>query len=352
MHKYNRGGVFFPRKAPSLKTDTIRFTISEIMAIRKKRAKKSVTKRISFKSRTPKRKSRRRKSFLPGLTRILKVFAVGCLSAAVGIGFVFVIWVGFTSLDEYVKKNIPVWEKASTLKLMDAPPWVNESLKKKIYAAAAPRGDFIPNEEAARLVQKNLAQAAAWLDDVKVQTTHDSIQITGRWRRPLALVKSGLSKFYVDSEMVVLDFVPLPNIPIVRVEGLPLIIRTPPAGRVWLRDDLAAAVAVLERLDRRDKDIEASQKPLLSEIDSIDVSNFEGRENSQFPHIVLYTKDNTEIIWGAEVGKWQRHLESTDEQKLAKLYSYYKKHGSLSGPVKYINLKDPQNNIPLPIDKY
>lgn len=283
--------------------------------------------------------------------RILKVFAVGCLSAAVGIGFMFVIWVGFTSLDEYVKKNVPVWENAAALKLMDPPVWINESLRNKIYASAAPRGDFIPNEETALIVQKNLAQAVAWLVDVKVQTTHDSIQITGSWRRPLALVKSGLSKFYVDSEMVVLDFVPLPNLPIVRIEGLPLILRTPPAGRVWFRDDLAAAVAILAQLEKMDKFV-TPNKPLLFEIASIDVSNFRGRENSQFPHIVLYTKDNTEIIWGAEIDAWQQHLESTDEQKLAKLYEYYRKHGSLLGGVKYINLKDPQDNIPLPIDKY
>ena len=306
---------------------------------------------MSFKGRTQKRKSRRKKDSHPSFIRILKVFVVGCISAAVGLGFMFVIWVGFTSLDEYVKNNVPVWEKAASLKLIDPPGWVNESLKNNIYASAAPRGDFIPNEETARIVQKNLAQTVAWLDEVKVQTTHDSIQISGRWRRPLALVKSGLSRFYVDSSMVVLDFVPLPNLPIVRVEGLPLLLRTPPAGQVWFRDDLAAAVAILARLERMDN-IVTPNKPLLFEIASIDVSNFKGREKSQFPHIVLYTRDNTEIIWGAEVGTWQQYLESTDEQKLAKLYEYYRKHGSLSGGVKYINLKDPQDNIPLPIDKY
>jgi len=93
-------------------------------------------------------------------------------------------------------------------------------------------------------------------------------------------------------------------------------------------------------------------KPLLYEIDRIDVGNFNGRENTQHPHIVMYAKDNTQIIWGAEVGKWQRYLESTDEQKLAKLYGYYKEYGTLSGGAKYINLRDPQDNIPLPIDKY
>jgi len=284
----------------------------------------------------------------------MKVFAVACVSAAMGIGFVFFMREGFISLENYVKKNVPNWQKESPLKLVDVPPWVNEPLQTKIYAAAAPRPNLIPNEEAARLVQKNLALTTAWLDEVTVQSTHDSIQISGKWRRPLALVRSSLNKFYVDSDMVVLDFVPLPNLHIVRVEGLPLIIKTPPLGRVWQRDDLAAAVAILANLRRMDKNV-TPEKPLLYDIASIDMSNFKGLENSRFPHIVLYTKDNTEIIWGAEIGEWQKHLESTDEQKLAKLYQYYKKHGSLLGGVtgvKYINLCDPQDNIPLPIDKY
>jgi hypothetical protein len=313
-----------------------------------------MTRRISFKGPTSKRKSRRKINYYPSLMRILKVFAVACVSAAMGIGFVFVLREGFISLENYVKKNVPVWEEGSTLKLIDVPPWVNEPLKTKIYAAAAPRPVLIPNEEAARLVEENLAQTTAWLDKVTVQSTHDSIQITGRWRRPLALVKSSLNKFYVDSDMVVLDFVPLPNLHIVRVEGLPLIIKAPRPGIVWQRDDLAAAVAILAHLQRMDK-ILTPEKPLFYDIASIDMSNFKGRTNSRFPHIVLYTKDNTEIIWGAEVGEWQKYLESTDEQKLAKLYEYYRKHGSLLAGVtgvKYINLCDPQDNIPLPIDKY
>jgi len=285
------------------------------------------------------------------LTRILKIFALACVAAAIGIGFVLVVWFGFTSLEQYVKNNIPIWEKASTLKLKDPPPWVNEPLEKKIYAAAAPNGDLIPNEETALLVQKNLAQTTAWLDEVTVQSTHDSIQITGRWRKPLALVKSSLNKFYVDSDLIGLDLVPLPNLHIVWVERLPLITKTPPPGIVWQRDDLAAAVEILAHLERMDK-LLTPEKPLLYEIASIDMSNFKGHENSRFPHIVLYTSDNTEIIWGAEVGAWQKYLESTDQQKLAKLYQYYKSHGSLLGGVKYINLRDPQDNIPLPIDKF
>ena len=279
----------------------------------------------------------------PSLKSTLKVLAVVCVLAAVGIGFVF--------LAKYVKKTVPVSEKIGSIELVGVPAWVNEPLKEKVYAAARANGeDLRLDEDAALSVQQNIERLVAWLDEAKVQTTHDSIRINGRWRKPMALVKSGLHKFYVDSELVVLDFVPMPNLPIVQVKGLSVIRKLPPPGEVWQDETIAEAVAILALLERMDKD-QALERPLLHEIDSIDVSNFNGRQNSQFPHIVLYAKGKTEIIWGAELGKWQRYLEATDEQKIAKLYGYYKEYGSLRD-VKYINLRDPQDNVPLPVDKY
>ena len=92
--------------------------------------------------------------------------------------------------------------------------------------------------------------------------------------------------------------------------------------------------------------------PRLEQIASIDVSNYKGRKHTRDPHMILNTKDDTQIIWGAEIGEWAKHLEAKDEQKLAKLYTYYMEHGSLSAGVKYINLRDPQDKVPTPIDKY
>ncbi len=278
------------------------------------------------------------------LTGILKVSAVVCVLAAAVIGFVF--------LDKYVKKAVPVSEKTGPLELVDVPAWVNEPLKEKIYAAARAYGEDLKlDEDAASSVQQNIEMQVGWLDKVKVQVTHDRLLIKARWRKPLALVKSGVQSFYVDPELVVLDFVPMPNLPIVRIRGLSITTEPPPPGKVWQKDDLAAAVAILTQLDRMDK-LVTPDSPLLYEIARLDVSNFNGRRNSRFPHIILYTKDNTEIIWGAEIGAWQRHLEATDEEKLAKLYGHYEKYGSLLNNVKYINLRYPQDNVPLPIDKY
>ncbi len=260
--------------------------------------------------------------------------------------------VGLIYLDRYRKETAPPLEGHIELELVAVPDWVNSELKQKVLKAG--RGDFEDlriDENAAGLVQQNIDRQIAWLDDVKVQTTHNAVRIEGRWRKPVGLIKAGRRSFYVDAEQVVLDFMEMPGLPIVEITGLPPIRKIPPLGEVWGGDDLAAAITLLELLERRDR-IETSQKPLLSEIDRLDVSNFDGRKNSKLPHIVLYAKDGTKIIWGAEIGKWQRYLESTDEQKIAKLYSYYREYGTLSGEAKYINLCDPQDDIPQPIDKY
>jgi len=277
---------------------------------------------------------------------------VVCVLGAIGIGVFAAVRSGFAFLDEYVRKAVPVSEKFGSLELIDVPAWVNEPLKEKIYAAARANGEDLKlDEDAARSVQNNLEREVAWLQNVTVQTTHDTIRIEAQWRRPIALVARGLRKFYVDAEMVVLDFVPMPNLPIVKVKGLSLIRKVPQPGIVWQRDDLAAAVDVLKLLWQMDEEV-TPDKPLLYEIDSIDVSNFKGLEDARFPHIVLYATDNTEITWGAEIGTSQRYLEATYKEKLAKLYGYYEEHGSLLNGVKYINLRDPQDKIPLPIDKY
>ena len=315
------------------------------MAASRKR-KKNKTKKLSFKlGGFKKRKKQRASWFGPSLIIILKVLAVVCVISGIVIGLMY--------LEKYVKETTPAATGGSiVLELADVPLWVSDQLKNKVHAAATGEG-FNPglDEDAALSIHRNLDELIVWLDEVKVLTPHDRLRVEGRWRKPLALVKSGLIKFYVDAERIVLDFVPLPELPIVEIKGLPLVTKIPPLGEVWLRDDLAAAVMILDRLNHMDNTL-TPDKPLLYEIDRIDVSNFNGRKNSRQAHIILYSKDNAQITWGAEVGKWQQHLESTDEQKLAKLYGYYKDYGTLSGGARYINLRDPRDIIPLPIDKY
>jgi len=298
-------------------------------------------KKISFKPGILKRRRHRVSWFGPSLIIILKALAVVCVISGIVIGLMF--------LEKYVKATVPVAEV--DLELAGVPLWASEELKEKVRTAAIGKAGNDSGEDIALSVRRNLDQRTAWLDDVKVRSTYDRLRVEGRWRKPIGLISLSRLKFYVDAERVVLDYVPLPELPIVEIKGLPPITKSPPTGEVWQRDDLAAAVMILDRLDHMDKTL-TPDKPLLNEIDRIDVSNFDGRHNDRDAHIILYSKDGSQIIWGAEMGKWQQHLESTDEEKLAKLYGYYKDNGTLSGGARYIYLRDPRDKIPLPIDKY
>jgi hypothetical protein len=314
------------------------------MAAKRKKTK-SKSKRISLKSPTSKRKkTKQRLRLITSLISSFKISLMVCILGGTAIGLIY--------LDRYRKETTPPMEGQVVLELVDVPAWVNDELMQKaLDAAIVDLEDLRIDENAAGLVQQNIDRRFAWLDNIKVQTTHNALLIEGRWRKPVGLIKSGKRSFYVDAEQVVLDFVEMPGIPIVEITGLAAARKTPPLGEVWEGDDLAAAITLLDRLERRDR-IETTQKPLLSEINRLDVSNYDGLKYRKLPHIVLYANDGTKIMWGAKIGEWQRYLESTDEQKIAKLYSYYKEFGTLSGGVKFINLCDPQDDIPLPIDKY
>jgi hypothetical protein len=258
----------------------------------------------------------------------------------------------FVLMDKYIQTKVFTIGRGTAVELVDVPPWVNGPLKKKVYDAALTLGDdFNLDEHAAHNLQENIASQVAWLENPQVQITHNAFRVRGRWRKPLGLIKAGTdTSFYVDADSVVLDFVPVPRLPVVTIRGIRKPASAPEPGETLEQDDLTAALALLQRLDRMDS-LVSPRRPLLFELDSIDVSNFNGRQSDKFPHIVFFARDNTQIVWGAELANWHRHLEASDEQKLAKLYSFYKEKGTLSGQVQTINLRDPQQVVQ-PIDKY
>lgn len=305
--------------------------------------RKHKKRRLSIKPRSFREKKKQMTgSHLSSLTVLWKISAVLCLFAAIVIVFML--------LEKYVNKAIPISAKSGLLELVGPPPWANEKLKQRIFDAALTDGENLKlDKDGAWSVQQNI-ESITWLENVRVQTTNDRFRIYADWRTPLAMIKFGTQKFYVDKNLVVMDFVPVQALPIIEVKGLSGH-NPPPVGEACNFDDLAAAVIILEKLNLMDKRL-TPEKPLLYEIGRIDVSNFNGRRDSRLPHIILYTTDNTEIIWGAEFGSWQRYMESKDEEKLAKLYAHYTQHGSLLGGVKYIRLCDPQDKIFQPIDKY
>jgi hypothetical protein len=306
------------------------------------RSKKIKSKRITL-ARSGQKKSR--KSFFnrQNLKFILIVAIV--LFSFVTISVVFII------LERFAGQKTKVSQSSLVPKIIDAPDWISDSLKEKTIIAAQMGIQDEPDiKKAAEASQQNITSAISWLEKVSVQITHENILISGSWRKPIGLLKSGLKTFYIDKNMYIMDYIESPKLNTVRIDGLRFVTSLR-SGKLWQADDAAAAIELLVRLDKMDTSL-FPDKPLLAEIESIDMSNYNGRENTNAPHIILYTKDKTEIIWGAETGTWQRHLEATDEEKLTNLYAYYKEYGTLIGGAKYINLQYSQQQLTLPVDKY
>jgi len=304
--------------------------------VARKKAKISIRKRVSslWRTKTKKQAAARKQT----LTAAVKVAMVMCLFVAGGAFLRYA--------EGYVRVVKPTEEGA--LVLRNVPQWANYDLKTRVVALAG--GNRFPIQaETARVVARNL-EPMSWLDDVEVEVTHDRVLVKARWRKPVAVIERGPSKFYVDVDLVVLRHMPMAHLPIVEITGVRMGL-PPSPGERFDRDDLATAVKLVDLLSRVDADLNP-KNPLLEQIARVDVSNYKGRKNHSKPHTVLYSKDGTEILWGAEIGEWAKHLEATDEQKLAKLYGYYTRFGSLSAGAKYINLHDPLDKVPQPVDKY
>ncbi len=66
--------------------------------------------------------------------------------------------------------------------------------------------------------------------------THDSVLVSARWRKPVVVIdiRETSSKIYVDQDLVVMDYMPMPHLPIVEAKGVSLNI-VPPPGQTFDR---------------------------------------------------------------------------------------------------------------------
>lgn len=299
---------------------------------------------FSFKKKLTKTEQKERSK---AVRNTLIIFAFIALAAGLTFGFIY--------MDKFVKTSYRFGKEELSLELTNVPDWVSPELEKQIVDTARKGGtDFILNEESARRVGENL-RTLAWLDNIQVSVGSKAIVVSSKYRKPIAVAAAGNEQFYIDSQAVILDYVPISKLAIVEISG----VRTDKlskrsVGEKWQSDDVAAAIELIELLDKMDREID-SNKPLLAEIKSIDMSNFNGRRSATQPHIVFFAKDGTEIKWGARIGQWHKNLEAKDEEKLAVLYNTYKEYGTIeiraAQKGSFIDLTRPQN-LSLPIDRY
>jgi hypothetical protein len=277
------------------------------------------------------KKKKKNQSRLRSILKIVVVFGVSGL----------LIWL-FVFAERYLKLHYA--DQSGPLVFADVPAWVEEPLLDMVYTTVGGR-EFVMDEHAARDIGEVL-ESVPWLDQVRVRVGPDGIRVQAKWRKPLGIVKQKQKQFYVDADLVILEDFPL-SLPLVMVKYVELGVTLRPGMQVTA-PDLAEALKLIALLDGMDQRM-APNKPLLREIDYLDMSNYLGGENRSESHIDLVAKDGTTIQWGAELGQWGKYMELSDEKKLARLYTFYKDCGyRLMGKSNYINLRDSKYEVPTP----
>lgn len=249
------------------------------------------------------------------------------------------VCIGFFYLDKYVHKSSPVAIESGPLVIAGKPDWFSSELASEIRKTAG-GSEFRLDKKAASTVAEKLINLN-WLSDLKVQTMKDSLTVYAKYRKPVATITVSGRKYYVDEELEAFKYVPVPKLAIVKITGTTL---KKPDDAV-LQEDIAAAVKLIMLLQGMDKGMKEKEDmpPLLNDIASIDVSNLNGRKSTRKSHITFYTRDDTPIYWGMQFGKTTGQIEATDQQKLAKLYNFYReKNTLLARKVKLIELRYPR----------
>ncbi|MBP8605597.1 MAG: hypothetical protein KBI46_07140 [Phycisphaerae bacterium] len=308
----------------------------------RKKAKSDTGSGGFFFQKKKRRKSGTAISWVTALKITLSIMFLTLLAAGGAVGLIY--------LERYVKEAAAAQTPTGSLKLVNSPAWLNQDWIDALVKAAGGKR-FELDDKSARQVARRLEQLS-WLTDVRVQTTPEFLEVTAIYRRPIAIVSvSRTRKFYLDADMVVLDYIPVSAIPVIEITGLAKTNVSEP-GQIWLADDAKAAVELLNWLYLMDVHFQQEQKlpkPLIDEIISVDVSNFAARKSRSAPNIVLNVKDGTRILWGAAWGQSDVYLEASEKIKVARLYEYFIDHGyTLQGSAKNIELRWLEDSIPRP----
>lgn len=305
---------------------------------KKKKNKESIFSRL-FSKKKKTRRGKKNASWVHALKVVLAVMFVTVLVAGGAVGMVY--------LDQHVKSLAAAQKPDGSLKLIDPPTWLNQQWQDTLVKTAG--GMRFPLTEQSAKVAAERLSTLSWLDNVQVQTTPEYLLVKADYRKPVAMVKANRGRvIYLDSEMRVLDYLPLTAIPIPEIQGLDSL-HIPAPGLVWKAEDAQAAVELLDWFNKMDLywlEKNKIEKPLVSDIESIDVSNFAARRSRSAPNIVLNIKDGTKIYWGAAWGKAAEFVEADDKIKLTRLYETFIGYNNtlqVRDKAKFIELRSLEN---------
>lgn len=168
-----------------------------------------------------------------------------------------------------------------------------------------------------------MLESSGWFRDApRVERIgQHTVRITGSWRRPAAVVRSGSRDHLISWEAMPMPPVFAPGgstAPIILNVGMTNIDPDLAAryARPWPGDDVRAALALLKLF---------AFKPWRKQVAAIDVGGL-----SRGGPIVLITDLETRIVWGGKPGVFHPG-EKGDDEKLARLDHYFQNDGRIDG---------------------
>ncbi len=256
------------------------------------------------------------------------------------IVMVAAICYGFVKLENFIRYDLNHENESSVpLVLLDKPDWLNQELLKRINETARMGDERLPvKPDTASIVARNLDSHLKWLTDIYVRTTAEGIEVSAKYRKPVARLNTDGGMYYVDDELIALDYIPINTFKILEITGFKNR-QKPVPGNNWREDDIAAGVKLIRMLQQMDR---TQTKKLIYEIESIDVSNYSKR-GSAVSQLIIKTIDGPEVLWGAEPGQAIANIEPPEEEKLMSLYQMFRAKGTLKGEYKYIDLRYPKD---------
>ena len=255
--------------------------------------------------------------------------------------FLVGVVMGMGHLESYVKNVAANRDiKLELVFVGDKPGWATDQLLEKVnLSTGISSDDYLLDDALIKTAWKNL-QENPWVASVNLvrKCYSGEIMVDYTLREPVAEIIRGNDIRYIDVNGVVLDYAPVQK-HMVKVEGSYQAVPKP--GLVIKQEDVCAALDILSKIKLVDESMDDADT-IWPEISYIDVSNYNGRENPNVSHINLYTHKNTQIRWGAAVGREKAYWEADTPTKLARLYRDYRDYGTLDISSSGIELRDHQ----------
>ena len=252
------------------------------------------------------------------------------------------ITAGLRYLERYVK-DVAVNRKISIeLEFVGKKPvWASPELISEInISSGISSDDFLLDDELVKRAYKSVSENP-WVASINsVRKCYSGIiQLDYSLREPVAKIIRADNIYFIDSECVVIPYAPVDK-HLVCIEGSRQAIPKP--GLTIKQADIIAALDILKKIEFVDKNLSSDSDAIWTELSVIDISNFEGRKDSSKSHINMYTHKDTEIRWGAAVGREKAYWEADFTTKLTRLYRDFRDYGTLDINTSGIELRNHQ----------